>query len=133
MLPRAEQVRRPLQRCLARGKVRVRSPISRFHARTLYSYQYHFHAVLRKRYTTVFYAITRKVSSFNCFHAVHMKNVPRRFLSYHTQSLFNARFHAITREVSYDKSPDNSSSTIHNGKLGRRQSSSSSNNDGKTS
>ena len=79
-LPRAEQVRRPLPRYLARGTVRVRSPISCFHARSLCSYQYHFHAVLRTRYTTVFNAITRKLSSFNCFHAVHVKNVPRRFM-----------------------------------------------------
>ena len=53
--------------------------MSRFHARSLYSYQYHFHAVRRKRHTTVFYAITRKVSSFNYFHAVRMNNVQDYF------------------------------------------------------
>ena len=84
ILPRAYQVRRPLSRYLARSTVRARSPISRFQARSSYSYHYHCHAVRRKRHTTVFYAITRKASSINYFLAMHMKNVPRLFLCWHT-------------------------------------------------
>ena len=52
-LPRAEQVSRPLPRNPARSTVRAKSPVWRFHVRSSYSYQYYFHAVRGKRYTTV--------------------------------------------------------------------------------
>lgn len=67
----------------ARSTGRLRSPVSRLHARSLYSYQQYFHAVRAKKVAVL-------------------------FMYYHTRTTFQDRFHAITRDVSYDTHPDSS-------------------------
>ena len=54
----------------------------------------------------------------HCFHAICANNITRPVICYHTQSRFQYRFHAITRDVSHVTSPDSSSTIIRAASVG---------------